>query len=108
AFVRLDTGFCKSAKDEAFIAYAGPLVGGIAALIVLALGPILGSNLLYQLGFWGVAINLLNLVPLAPLDGGRISLAIERRAYFLGIPLLFLMIMQFGFSIFNMIIVFLI
>ncbi len=106
AAVQLDQSACRSARDEAFIAIAGPFVGGIASLIVLALGPILGSNLLLQLGAWGVAINLFNLVPLPPLDGGRISLAIERRLYFLGIPLFFYMLMQFGLSMFNLLMAF--
>lgn len=92
-----------TAREEAFVAYAGPLVGGIASLVVLALGPILGSGLLLQLGIWGVVINLLNLVPLEPLDGGKISLAIERRLYFVGIPLFLYFMMQIGLSLFNII-----
>ena len=106
AAVQLDQSACRSAKDEAFIAIAGPLVGGIASLIVLALGPILGSNLLFQLGAWGVTINLFNLVPLSPLDGGRISLAIERRLYLLGVPLFIYMLTKLGMNTFNLVMAF--
>lgn len=106
AMVRLNSA--ASAREEAFVAYAGPLVGGAASLIVMALGPILGSNLLFSLGMWGVLINLLNLIPLEPLDGGKISLVIERRLYFLGVPLFLLFMMQLGLSMFNIIMAFLI
>jgi len=106
AYVRFQGG--ATAREEAFVAYAGPLVGGIAALLVMALGPILGSNLLFQLGIWGVVINLLNLIPLEPLDGGKIALAIERRLYFVGVPLFIYFMMQLGLNTFNLIMAFLI
>lgn len=102
AMVRLNS-HTANARDEAFVAFAGPLVGGIASLIALTLGYVLGGALLFQLGIWGVVINLLNLVPLEPLDGGKISLAIERRMYFLGIPLFIYFMMQIGLSLFNII-----
>jgi Zn-dependent protease len=102
AMVRLNS-YTATVRDEAFVAFAGPLVGGAASLIVLALGPILGSGLLFQLGIWGVVINLLNLVPLEPLDGGKISLAIERRMYFIGVPMFLYFMMQIGLSMFNVI-----
>jgi Zn-dependent protease len=102
AMVRLD-GYTASARDEAFVAFAGPLVGGIASMITIVLGYFLGGGLLFQLGVWGVVINLLNLVPLEPLDGGKISLAIERRLYFLGIPLFIYFMMQIGLNLFNII-----
>ena len=106
AYVRLDSA--RSAKDEAFVAFAGPLVGGLVSLAVLALGPVLGSPLLINLGIWGVVINLLNLVPLEPLDGGKIALPIERRAYFLGVPLFLYFMTVIGLNMFNMIMAFLI
>lgn len=106
AYVRLSSA--SSAKDEAFVAYAGPLVGGLVSLVVLALAPVLGSNLLFSLGVWGAVINLLNLVPLEPLDGGKISLPIERRLYFLGVPLFLYFMTVIGLSMFNIIMGFLI
>jgi len=106
AYVRLSSA--SSARDEAFVAYAGPLVGGVVSLAVIALAPALGSNLLFNLGVWGVIINLLNLVPLEPLDGGKISLAIERRMYFLGVPIFIYFMTLVGLNMFNMIMAFLI
>ncbi len=106
AYVRLASA--RNAKDEAFVALAGPVVGGLVSLVVIALAPVLGSNLLYSLGVWGVIINLFNLVPLEPLDGGKISLAIERRMYFIGVPLFIYFMMQVGLSAFNLIMAFLI
>lgn len=92
-----------SAKEEAFVAIAGPLVGGIASLIVLALGPILGSNMLFALGSWGVLINLMNLIPLEPLDGGRIANVIDRRLNYVGFPVFIYFMMKVGLSMFNLI-----
>ncbi len=101
-------GSAANAKDEAFVSLAGPLVGGVASLIVMALGPIIGSNLLFQLGTWGVIINLMNLIPLEPLDGGKIGNVIERRLYYLGVPLFIYFMMRIGLSTFNLIMAFLV
>lgn len=94
----------RNAADEAFVALAGPVVGGLTSIALMLLSPLLASNLLFQLGYWGVILNLFNLVPLEPLDGGKISLAIERRLYFLGIPLFLYFMMQLGLSQFNLLI----
>jgi len=64
------------ARQEAVIAIAGPVVGSLAAFLTFLLGQQnagtrLGGFLLAlaQLGF---LINLFNLIPVSPLDGGRV------------------------------------
>ncbi|MFC3341082.1 site-2 protease family protein [Paenibacillus abyssi] len=68
----------KDAVTEAYIAYGGPLVGTIGALIVYAAGLITEMSFLFVLANVGFFINLINLLPIHPLDGGRISTAVSR------------------------------
>ena len=59
------------AWKEAEVALAGPLLGSLAAAGVWALGAALHSHFLVALAFVGFFINLFNLIPIVPLDGGR-------------------------------------
>lgn len=97
-----------NAEVEAYGAIAGPLVGTVGALICLILGHVLGIATMVQVAGWGFMLNCFNLIPLAPLDGGRISMAIERRMYWLGIPMIAFLFLTQGASMFNMIIIMLI
>jgi Zn-dependent protease len=47
-----------------------------------------GSALLLALAYSGFFLNLFNLIPLAPFDGGRVTAAISPRLWLLGAPLL--------------------
>ncbi|MBS1993978.1 MAG: site-2 protease family protein [Cyanobacteria bacterium SZAS LIN-3] len=69
----VQTGATSSISEEAFTKMAGPLVGGLAALLTLAAGYVVGSPLLVQVGTLGVFLNLFNLIPLDPFDGGGIA-----------------------------------
>jgi Zn-dependent protease len=69
----VQTGPSRSVAGEASIKMAGPLVGGLAAIVVLALGYVFGSALMVQVGTMGVFLNLFNLIPLDPFDGGGIA-----------------------------------
>lgn len=66
----------KSRRDEAYIAIMGPLFGlvlsGIAGLIYLWTG----NALFAAAAGWMAMINLFNLLPVNPLDGGRIMKSI--------------------------------
>lgn len=70
---------------EADIAFGGPYVGTMASLAVAALGLYLESRLLLSLAYTGAFLNLFNLTPLSPLDGGRIVQAFSRKAWVLGL-----------------------
>jgi Zn-dependent protease len=88
AFVAMK-GMPRNAKDEAEIAIAGPLLGTVAALLCLV--PYLAgsqSGLWPVLAYFGFFINLFNLIPVSPLDGGRIVGAISRLAWIAGLVLL--------------------
>jgi Zn-dependent protease len=73
-----------SALAEARIGLAGPILGtlGTAALIPIAHGT--GSGLLHALAFTGFFLNLFNLIPLVPFDGGRAMAAMAPWMWFLG------------------------
>lgn len=77
-----------NAETEAFVGIAGPILGSAAAFVCYLLARELGSNLLLALAYVGFMLNLFNLIPLSPLDGGRIVSVISPRIWFLGIPLL--------------------
>jgi Zn-dependent protease len=73
---------------EAVIAYGGPLAGTAAALAAAALGLVFDSRLFMALAYTGFFLNLFNLTPVSPLDGGRVAQAFSRRAWIIGLVLL--------------------
>ena len=62
---------------EAFIGIAGPIAGTIASLAVFAFYVATGSRLVLVLSWFGFTMNLFNLLPVPPLDGGRVAAAIS-------------------------------
>jgi Zn-dependent protease len=78
-------------ETEAYVAMAGPLVGTVGAVLVYFSGRSLDSNLLLAIAYAGLFLNLFNLVPLSPLDGGRITAIISPRVWLIGAPMLLAM-----------------
>ncbi len=78
---------------EAHIAYGGPLAGAAASLATAAAGLMLESRLLIALAYSGFFLNLFNLTPMSPLDGGRISQAFSRRAWMVGMAIIGVMLL---------------
>jgi Zn-dependent protease len=75
-------------RTEAYIAFAGPLIGTVAAVVIYLLGRWTGSTLLLAIAYAGLFLNLFNLLPFPLLDGGRITAIISPRVWFLGAPLM--------------------
>src|SRR5438128_5832327 len=73
-----------NAWREARLAIAGPLLGSLGALALYLLGVAYDSRQLKALAFLGFLINLFNLLPVIPLDGGRISAALHSAMWFVG------------------------
>ncbi len=67
----------RNAWMEASVGIGGPILGSMGALACHALGLALDSPLLISLGYTGYFLNLFNLTPLSPLDGGRIATALS-------------------------------
>lgn len=76
------------AETEAYVGFAGPLVGSLGALACYFLARSYGSDLLLALAYAGFFINLFNLIPLSPFDGGRITAVLSPRLWLLGVPIL--------------------
>ena len=76
------------AETEAYIGIAGPVVGSVAALGCYFLAQSYDSRLLLALSYSGFFLNLFNLIPLSPFDGGRITAIISPRLWLLGVPIL--------------------
>ena len=73
------------AWKEAKIALAGPIVGSLGAGLVWLAGESLDSELLVALAFTGFFLNLFNLLPITPLDGGRAAAAIHPALWAVGL-----------------------
>lgn len=81
----------QSPKQEYVIAAAGPFLGTLASGAAAALGLLLRAPLYMSLAYFGFFLQAFNLIPVWPLDGGRMVSAIDRRIWWLGIPVLLLM-----------------
>jgi len=86
AFIAMH-GQPRNAAVEARVAIAGPVMGSLAAWAVLGAGLALEQRLLLALGHTAVLLNLFNLVPVPPLDGGRIAGAFTRTYWVIGYAL---------------------
>ena len=75
----------KDAYAEAIMAYGGPLLGTIGALCCAAAGMLTGNPFWYALATTGFLLNLFNLLPISPLDGGRIIGVISPKLWILGL-----------------------
>lgn len=74
----------RTAYDDAQIGLAGPCFGTAASLVTLQIFKWTGNSLYLSIALIGFALNLLNLIPLGMLDGGRISGAITKWMWVLG------------------------
>jgi Zn-dependent protease len=75
-------------ETEAYVGLAGPLVGTLGALVCYFAGRHLNNQLLLALAYSGFILNLFNLIPVSPLDGGRITAVLSPRIWFVGLPVL--------------------
>ena len=78
----------RDAETEAWIGFAGPLLGSLAALACYFAARETDSKLLLALSYAGFFLNLFNLIPLSPFDGGRITAVLSPRIWLLGVPVL--------------------
>ena len=99
------------AWKEARVALAGPILGSVGAAAFWIAGEVADSELLVALAFVGFFLNLFNLVPIVPLDGGRAVGALHPALWFVGLvmmvgllvlnqnPLLFLIVILGGLDL---------
>ncbi|WP_369900425.1 site-2 protease family protein [Bacillus manliponensis] len=78
----------KNAKDEAFMAYMGPLFGLLSFLPAIPLYMMTGEPFWALVILLGSMINFFNLIPVSPLDGGRIVSVVSTKIWALGLVIL--------------------
>lgn len=78
----------RNSLAEARIAIAGPMAGTAAALAATSLYLVTDQRLYLALAYAGFFLNLFNLVPMSPLDGGRVAQMFSRRMWILGLALM--------------------
>ena len=74
-----------NALAEARVGLAGPILGSLGAACVAVAGVLLNSDFLFALAYIGFFLNLFNLIPIVPLDGGRAMAAMAPWMWFLGL-----------------------
>ena len=74
----------KSAWESAFVGIGGPIAGATAGMIFWGTYLVTGSGLFLVAAFFTFLINLFNMIPLFPLDGGRIVGAVSPYLWLIG------------------------
>ena len=72
------------AVAEARVGLAGPILGSLGALVCLGIYGLTGDDFWRALAFTGFFLNLFNLAPVVPLDGGRAMAAMSPALWFVG------------------------
>ena len=76
------------AQTEAFVGLGGPLIGAVGATLCYLLARQTGTDWLLAVAYSGFFLNLFNLIPISPFDGGRITAVLSPRIWLLGVPIL--------------------
>lgn len=87
----------KDAAAEARVGLAGPVLGTLGVLVPVGLFFATGNDLFRALAYIGFFLNLINLIPVLPLDGGRALQALSPWVTFFGF-VAFVGLMYFYFS----------
>ncbi|HEY2927799.1 site-2 protease family protein [Piscinibacter sp.] len=81
-----------NAETEAYVGMAGPLLGTVGALACYVVAREQQADWLLAVAYSGFFLNLFNLIPLSPLDGGRITQVISPWLWLAGVPVLLAML----------------
>lgn len=76
------------AETEAYVGLGGPLLGTVGAMVVWLMAQSWQLPWLLAVAYSGFFLNLFNLIPLSPFDGGRITAVLTPRVWLLGVPVL--------------------
>ena len=78
----------ENALAEARVGLAGPILGTLGAAVCLAIAEAVNSDLLRALAYVAFFLNLINLIPVVPFDGGRAMAAMAPAMWFIGLAAL--------------------
>ncbi len=87
----LQNRWAKSAWGEALIGIGGPMAGTFAAMVCWGCYFVTGQGIFLGLAFFGFMINLFNMIPIMPLDGGWIVSAISPFLWLIGVVIMVVM-----------------
>jgi Zn-dependent protease len=76
------------AAAEARVGLAGPILGGLGSALCLVIWRLTGNSFWEALAFVGFLLNLFNLLPVSPMDGGRAMAAMVPAMWFAGLAML--------------------
>jgi Zn-dependent protease len=96
----------ENALAEARVGLAGPILGSIGAGVCLVIGEATNSDLFRALAYIGFFLNLFNLLPVVPLDGGRAMAAMAPWMWFVGFGALVALVFVFPNPILLIVILF--
>ncbi|MHB8242831.1 MAG: site-2 protease family protein [Solirubrobacteraceae bacterium] len=96
----------ENALAEARVGLAGPILGTVGSAACLVIGEAANSDLFRALAYIGFFLNLFNLLPVVPLDGGRAMAAMAPWMWFVGFGALVAMALLFPNPILLIIILF--
>jgi Zn-dependent protease len=75
----------RNAWEEAVVGIGGPVTGTIAAGVTYLIYLQTGSELFLKLSLFGFLLNLFNMLPVPPLDGGRVTAAVSPWVWITGL-----------------------
>ena len=111
--VMLSREASKDAAKGAWLGLAGPILGSAGAFLCWGIGIALGSDLFTALAFVGFILNLFNLIPVPPLDGGYATAVFHPTFWLFGMgglvamlviwpnPILIIIVAFAGFGLWN-------
>lgn len=76
-----------SVAEQAWSALAGPIAGAASAYLVLYAADFTDSLLLRALAYTAFLLNVFNLIPMLPLDGGHVAGALHPALWWVGVGL---------------------
>jgi Zn-dependent protease len=94
-----------NALAEARVGLAGPVLGSLGAAACVAIWHATGNDLFRALAYIGFFLNLFNLMPVVPLDGGRAMAAMAPWMWFAGFVAMIALALRFPNPLFLLIIV---
>ncbi len=84
------------ALAEARVGLAGPVLGTAGAGVCLVIAEATNSDMLRALAYVGFFLNLINLIPVVPFDGGRAMAAMAPWLWFVGLGALVALLLLVG------------
>jgi Zn-dependent protease len=83
----------RDVETQAYVAIGGPLLGSLGAFACYGAGAWSGDFLLLAIAHTGFVLNLFNLLPVPPLDGGQIIGVLGPRFRIAGLPVLAILLL---------------